>query len=121
VYQKERDLKRWRTYLDWILILLILFFAFIAIILVPAFLTASELDRAPYALHSILNANYGIDPLGQKYFQVKPDIIAQVIADQNGFIPGDGENPHYQDAYSGYIAAILNTSANRWDNNQPYQ
>jgi hypothetical protein len=94
LYQKERDLNKWRTYLDWILILLILFFAFTAIILVPAFLTASELDRVPYALHSILNANYGIDPLGLKFFQVKPDIIAQVIADQNGFMPGDGsENP----------------------------
>lgn len=93
-YRRSAGLKMWRIYLDWILILLILFFAFVAIILVPTFLTASGPDRVPYTLHSILNANYGIDPLGLKYFQVKPDIIAQVIEDQNRLLPGNGSgNP----------------------------
>lgn len=89
-YSKNVRLKRWRAYLDWVLLLLILFFAFAAIILVPALLTASELERVPYALHSILNADYGVDPFGLKFFQVKSDIIAQVLRDNNQSMHGDG-------------------------------
>jgi hypothetical protein len=87
---RKRDrIKDARVYLDWILLVLILFLTFVAIILVPALLTVDKLVSVPYALHSILNADYGVDDLALSYAQVKSDIIAEVIRDQNVSMLGD--------------------------------
>ncbi len=89
-YRKRAQFKGSRVHLDWILLIFVLLLTFASIILVPALLKIDKLGDVPYALHSILNADYSADNLAFKYSQVKSDIIDEAIRDQNGLAPGEG-------------------------------
>ncbi len=69
-------------HLRWVSLFLILFFAFLMIVLIPLLVRVSQPDSVPYALHSVLSANYGADPHNLKHAPLRLSIIADVIRDQ---------------------------------------
>jgi len=88
-------LKGLREYLYWASLFLILAFVFLAIILIPALLTVVGPQAVPYALHSILFANYSADPFDVKHSRLQMEVIAQVVNDQQLFPSSNnsGGNP----------------------------
>ena len=60
----------------------LLLLIFVAIILVPSLLHASELQTVPYPLHSVLQADYSTDLMNLQHARLELAVIAQVIQDQ---------------------------------------
>jgi hypothetical protein len=77
--QRNFDISIWKDHLSWLGLALLLLVAFMGIILVPSFLQVGSPRSVPYPLHSILQANYGVDTRGIQHAKVGLSVIAQVV------------------------------------------